>query len=116
VISPIKLDFWSGNCQEPLMVMKSNHEGTLQCSVFGHSVGLLFYTSSSGKDTLYDIVLFQSAISLVSSSNTWYLREGERNQMRIFVKFWSWMHQEVLPSDDRGQRPPELLWLNEQNY
>jgi hypothetical protein len=116
VISPIKLAFWSESCQELFMVVKSNNEETLQCSVFDHSVGLLFYTSSSGKRTFCNIVLFQSAISLISSRNTWYLREGGRNQMRVLVKFWSWMHQEVLPSDDKGQRPPELLWLNEKNY
>jgi guanylate kinase len=68
------------------MVVKSNHEKTLQCSVFGHSVGLLFYTSSSGKGTFCNMVLFQSAISLVISSNTWYLRQGERNQIRILVR------------------------------
>jgi hypothetical protein len=95
------------------MVVKSNHEGTLQYSVLGHSVGLLFYTSSSGKGAFCDRVLFQSAISLVISRNTWYLREGERNKMRVLFRFWSWMHQVVLPGDDRGQRSPELLWLNE---
>jgi hypothetical protein len=113
VISPIKLAFWSENCQEPFMVVKYNHEGTLQSSVFGHSVSLLFYTSSRGKGTFCDIVLFQSARSLVSSSNTWYLREGKRNQMRVLDRFRSWMHQKVLPSDDREKRIPVLLWLNE---
>jgi hypothetical protein len=51
------------------------------CSMFGHSLCLLFYISSSGKGTFCDTVLLQSAISLVSSSNTWYLRE---------IKWESW--------------------------
>jgi hypothetical protein len=61
--------------------------------LFGHPHGLLFCISLSGKGTFYDEILFKLAISLLSSSNTWYLREGERNKMRVFVKSW-------------GQRPP----------
>jgi hypothetical protein len=48
VISAIKLAFWSENCQETLVV-KSNHEGTLQCSVFGHSVVCYFIHLQVGK-------------------------------------------------------------------
>jgi hypothetical protein len=99
VIYPIKLTFWSENCQEPFMVVESNHEGPLQCSIFPNSIG---------KGTFCNTVLFQS---LVSSSNSWYLREGERNQMRVLVRSW-----ERMLSGDRGQRPPELLWQNELNY
>jgi hypothetical protein len=90
------------------MVVKSNYERTLQCSIFGHSLGLSFYISSSGKGTFCNTVLFQS---LVSSRNSWYLREGERNKMRVLVRSWEWML-----SGDRGQRPPEFLWENELNY
>jgi hypothetical protein len=32
VISLIKLDFWSENCQDPLMVVKYNHEGSCRKS------------------------------------------------------------------------------------
>jgi hypothetical protein len=52
-----------------------DHAESLQCSIFGHSLCLLFYISSSRKGTFCDTVLLKSAISLVSSSNTWYLRE-----------------------------------------
>jgi hypothetical protein len=77
VISLIKLDFWTESCQDPLMVVEANHEGLCRKSsvFYNWPFNLLFYISSSGKSTFCDTVLLQSAISLVSSSNTWYLRE-----------------------------------------
>jgi hypothetical protein len=52
-------------CQEPFMVVKFNdNEGCLRV-LFGHSLGLLFYISSSGKGTFCDADLFKSPMSLL---------------------------------------------------
>jgi hypothetical protein len=74
------------------MILKSHDQEDLISVLFGHRHSL-FPISSNGKGNFYDEILFKLAISLLSSSNTWYLREGERNKMRVFVKSW-------------GQRPP----------
>jgi hypothetical protein len=81
------------------MILKSHDHEDLFSVLFGHPHSL-FPISSHGKGNFYDEILFKLAISLLSSRNTWYLREGERNKMRVFVKTW-------------GQRTPELLWEEE---
>lgn len=45
---------------------------------------LLFFIK--WKTTFGNAVLFKSAISSLSSSSTWLLREGKRNQMRVLVR------------------------------
>jgi hypothetical protein len=77
VISLIKLDFLSENCQEPLMVVKANHEASCRkSSVFYIWPFTLFAVLYFFKWERYILrySLLQSATSLVSSSNTWYLR------------------------------------------
>jgi hypothetical protein len=61
------------------MILKSHDHEDLFSVLFGHPHSL-FPISSNGKGNFYDEILFKLAISLLSSSNTWYLREGERNK------------------------------------